>query len=391
MEVDIRADALYGALHRIWPAAQDWDANGIKHAVTCVARNGEIRFIAGGVALYAESTPLAATVKAEGGVMLQGDKLRQIASEHNEGDELHWKLDEQRLIIAGPRVTFNLLYGEPLEQNILGDVKWVYEMSLDRFREMVSKVIPAVGSDHSTYTLQSVLIKRFDEDDEDACIRAVATDGHRLHLAEIRDADILQGVSMEGNLYEKLDSGILLNPGVFKFIEGWADDKSITVGFPSEDWIAFKIEPLLFAVRLSAGIGEYPDYESLFEPLLKPGCEVSADCEELARAIRAASVVVAEKQKCVSLKIHDNKISVEAEDNAGSKSSIEVPASVKGKARPTVKLRGKFVNDVLSAMPESERAELVLADNSFTQVGFRQPPKDKSDTKIFRCLVMPVR
>lgn len=381
MKVKFNGSELARAINKVWPALKDWSPIDAHENVLCRIAGDTFKLEAGGVSRFASARVKDAVSDGVGLFLLSGRVLRDIGKEH-EG-ELEMTLNEAGVEIKGKRCSFILRFSPDPEIDPLGEIRWTYKLNPSPLKNLIAQVESATAGSQGSSALQSIFLRRIseDEDDDQSMIRAVATDGHRLHLVEIGEKEFTKEVSMTGD-YERLDKGVLLDSGIAEFMRALPDDlEEIEVGFSETGWIVFQGD-YLFALNMIEDV--YPNYESVLAPLKDADCEISVSREELLNSTRAASIIDGK----IMFKAEKDELVVSAKDDGQKEeSSVNISARISGeKKKVSFKLSSTYIKDVLGVIPDAETVDLIIVEGEINiPIGLRHPER------TFRSIMAQIR
>jgi DNA polymerase-3 subunit beta len=245
----------------------------------------------------------------------------------------------------------------------------VVKIPADVLRLMISKVIFAISSEESRYTLNGALMVLKPES-----IIMVATDGHRLAHIE-KNHTSFDGVSgeMKTLVPKKAMSelNILLHDADADYVE-FAKDEST---------LFFRIGDRLLTSRQLTG--QFPNFEAVLPR--DNNKAVVVPCEEVASAIQRVAQFADERSGAIRLRLEKNeiKISSSSSESGESEDSIETNYA----AEPlTIGFNSQYLLDFLKAADGGE----VRFEFKDSQSAGQLRPQDSDDYK-YRYVVMPMR
>lgn len=284
MEITIAKDRFLKGLQLIQSIVEK--RNTMPVLANALIRTGEsgIEIVATDLEVGIKET-IDANVKKEGAVTLSARKLFEIVKEVP-ADELSLKKKDNNWVeIRSGKSVFNMVGIDPEDFPSFPSYEDVEFMALhvSVLRGMIEKTIIAVSGDETRYNLNGI----FFQGAGDGKIRMVATDGHRLAVAE-RDVDGQQiKISEKGH--------IIPRKGVQEFKKLIEEEQgTVLLGFQDSRAI-LKVGRVVAIARLIDG--EFPDYR----PVIPGAAEfpVTVNRQEFIRSLRRVSILSDEKTRGV--------------------------------------------------------------------------------------------
>ncbi len=233
---------------------------------------------------------------------------------------------------------------------------------------MIERTMYATSSDETRYNLNGVL---FEVASESSKIRMVATDGHRLAMAE----------RTVGSEAEGLTSGVIIpRKGLaeLKRLVDEDDADEVEIGFEGNSGLVRKGDVTL-VMRLIEG--EFPNYQQVLPKEI--GLRFSVPNEDLVRAVRRVSLLSAERTRAIKLELADGKLSISSSSPELGEAQEELDVDYSGEDL-AIGFNAKYLMDALASMGSKE-IEIGLKDElSPARV---QPTDDRDTTAV----VMPMR
>ena len=250
-----------------------------------------------------------------------------------------------------------------------GDHEWSWSLPGQDLTRLLAQVEFAISTEETRYYLNGIFLHALVFDGS-VRLRAVATDGHRLGLAEIAcpaGAESLSGIIVPRKAVAEL-----------KRIGEAAGAEP--VGFRASR-AKIRVEGAGWTLVSKLIDGTFPDYQRV----IPTGNDKIAtfDTKALARAIERVATVATERGRAVRLDLADGNLTLAVKDpNAGSAleeldCSYDAPAMGVG-------LNGRYAGDILSALA-SDTVELALADPGAPMIW--RTPTDPSRLYV----LMPMR
>jgi DNA polymerase-3 subunit beta len=238
------------------------------------------------------------------------------------------------------------------------------------FRRLAESVASFASSDETRYNLAGILMERTDQA-EGALLRMVATDGHRLALAE----------GEAGNIDELFSSRKILVPkkGIQE-IRKLAESGPGSIGLSASEKFLFasKGDTEVWVRLLDA---DFPDYRQVI-PKENP-LTATVDRNAFAEVLRRVGVMAPDKVHSVKLSFSGKQLEISSNSPDQGEAQDLLEAEYDG---PALKIgfNGRYLQEAVSGISE-EKVVLQIKDE-VSQVILR-PEKDRS----YLAIVMPMR
>lgn len=246
----------------------------------------------------------------------------------------------------------------------------IAELPAATLKAMIEKTIFAISSEESRFTLNGAqLILKSD------AMTLVATDGHRLALAE-------QAVELEGisGAYKAL----LPKKAMQEILKLSADASAdTTIAFSGDDnHLFFQFgERLLMSRKLS---GNFPDFERVL-PKEHPHSVVLGR-DDFKQTIDRVAQFSDERSRAIRLQATAGEVKIYSSLSETGESEESIPVEYKGPA-VEIGFNASYMGDFLRALPETE-AEFFFKDG---QSAGEMRPNGAPEGSIYRYVVMPMR
>ncbi|WPX97035.1 DNA polymerase III subunit beta [Candidatus Bandiella euplotis] len=206
-----------------------------------------------------------------------------------------------------------------------------FKISCSDLSYLISATKHAISYDDTKYYLNGIFLHVV-EDDGVKVLRAVATDVHRLAMAEVTlpsNAALLPEIILPRKTAVEL----------LKLIEGYQGD--ITLGGSPN-----KITAIIGNTTLVSKLidGKFPDYNKAIPYDNFKVLEASID--QLSNAIDLVTAISSEKVKAIKLKIHQSRITLHANDKISASGTIDIPASYENEEITTA-FNSRYILDIL--------------------------------------------
>jgi DNA polymerase-3 subunit beta len=244
------------------------------------------------------------------------------------------------------------------------------KLSSSLIREMIDKTSYAICHDETKYNLNGVFIKAQEEENRQI-LRMVATDGHRLSIAE---------KEISGNIDNELQKGVIFpKKGVFELKKMTEeDDDDIILCFLDNNAVVKK-ENTFVVMRLVDG--EFPDYTRVMP--VNNDKVIKINREMFFHSLRRMSILSSEKFKGIKFDIKAGCMEISASNPELGEACEEIDIDYAGEPL-TVRFNARYLIDVLTVL-EDEYIEMDLQDELSPAI---MRPAASTD---FRSVIMPMR
>ena len=367
MKIIIDRDVLLGALQTVSGAIERRQTLAVLSNILLEAENDFVRLSATDLEVELSVTLKASsTVKVleTGAITVSGKKWLDVVKTLPAG-EIELSFDASKFIVRSGRSRFTLTTLPAVDFPHLEEGIGTIEFSIDAplLADLIEKTQFAMAVQDVRYFLNGLLLES-----EEQCLRAVATDGHRLALAE---QTLPQSV---GDF-----SVIIPRKGVLELgrIVGHVNDKvKVVVG---SNHIRLTAGETKFTSKLIDS--KFPNYKQVLPKTHE--CHVSVDKEAFREALQRTAIVSSDKYKGVRIVAQEEGLLLYARSSEHDEAEVVVAAEV---SRPGVEIgfNVQYLLDITNVV-EGESLEVLLGDvNSSVLI------KEKGvDNRLY--VVMPMR
>ncbi len=212
---------------------------------------------------------------------------------------------------------------------------------------LLNKTKHAISLEETRYYLGGTYL-HVAQSDEDMMLRAVATDGHRLALAECalpEGADHMPGVIIPRKAVHEL----------VKMLESAVGEVEVSIG---KNRVTFILGSVTLVTRLVDG--KFPDYNRVIPSNNNVVLEVPA--KDLARAIDLVISVSSDKTKAVRLQLGQAEIVLSASSELnGNATGVQKVSATYDSHPMTISFNSRYVLDSLAVM-EGDTVRMMLPD-----------------------------
>ncbi|MDZ7789003.1 MAG: DNA polymerase III subunit beta [Xanthomonadales bacterium] len=306
-----------------------------------------------------------AEVAQTGAITVPARKLVDICRALPEGVQMNVQLNEDKLAVHAGRSRFSLatLPASEFPSSDQAETQQVYELNQGRLRWLLEKTSFAMAQQDVRHYLNGLLLEF-----REGQLRAVATDGHRLALAET-----------EAEINGDARSVIVPRKGVMelnRILEDIDEPLKIMLG---QGFLRVDRERIVMTTKLIDG--RFPDYEAVI-PLLSEQ-PMKVDRDEFMHALQRAAILSNEKYRGVRLEMLPDTLRIVAHNPQQEEATEEIEAE-HSFDKLKVGFNVNYVMDALSSM-EGEKVSISLKDaNSSCLI-------TDPDSEAVRQVVMPLK
>lgn len=348
MEFSIAKDTFLKALQRVQGIIENRKTMPILANVLIEASNEQIDIIATDLEVGMKSSYTARVAK-EGKITVSAKKLYEIIKELPEED-VHFSTKENDWIELRCGKAFFTLVGLASEEfPFFPCVKDSVFLTIDGtiLRKMIDMTSYAICHDETKYNLNGAFIKAVDENDA-TILRMVATDGHRLALAEQQVASVMA---------EDLKNGVIFpKKGIFELKKMTEDDENqVMISFLDNNAVVKKKDSIVL-MRLVDGY--FPDYTRVLPVDNDKTITISRD--NLIHSLRRMAILSSEKFKGIMMNLKNGTMEISASNPelGEARESMEVTY---GGPELSIRFNARYLLDALAVMAE-DSVDLVLKD-----------------------------
>ncbi len=305
-------------------------------------------------------------VQEKGDITVPARKLLDICRALPDGAKITVYLDKGKLTLRSGRSRFSLATLPAADFPSVEDinVQRGFKLSQKMLRELISKTAFSMAQQDVRYYLNGLLLETGEKR-----LRAVATDGHRLALCDLKAETVDDAVQQV----------IVPRKGVLELQRLLGeDDTEANVEFGTNH-LRVTLPGIIFTSKLIDG--RFPEYERVVP---KGGDKVfTADRQLLKETLGRAAILSNEKYRGVRLQLSSKLLKVMAHNPEQEEAEDELEVAYQG-GDLEIGFNVTYLMDALSAL-ESEQVRVTLTDaNSSCLV--RAP-----DNEDCRYVVMPMR
>lgn len=312
---------------------------------------------------------LPAEVEAPGDVCVNLDRLATFAAGAPDGSQIAVRQgkDNLNLNAGSARARIATLPSDQFPSWQDSKAKWRAGLRAGDLLTALGRTRWAESTEEIRYHLNGVYIHRHDE----ATLRFVATDGHRVHIAHATPDGDMEWPDQNAAILPRFAVGIL--PKLL------AEDGAVEVT-GNESRLRFAQDSVTFDTRLVEG--SFPDYPRVIPA--QPNTTVGVGRRELLAAVERVRPMADRKDNSVSLRFIFGRIQLAAQANDDPPSVIAdaVEADVPDQPPPDISFNGGYLRQALEAL-EGERVTIGLSDSASPAIW-----RSNANTHDL-CVVMP--
>lgn len=323
-----------------------------------------------GVTITATDLEVEMVAKADiavdqpGEVTLPGRKFLDICRALKEGAKVQLSVTGEKATVISGRSRFTLATLPAAEFPVIEDIKAVEQIVLPQasMKRLLEKTHFSMAHQDVRYYLNGLLLEI-----DKGKLRAVATDGHRLALCDVK-AD---GSGSAGHQV------IVPRKGVLELQRLLGEDGDLMLAIGSNHMRA-QVDSIQFTTKLIDG--RFPDYQRVIPK--RGDHPVTADREDLRQALYRAAILSNEKYRGIRMEIGPT-MRIQAHNPEQEEAEEELEVSYKGDDIE-IGFNVNYLLDAIGAVDGEEVALSVVDSNSSCLI--RAPGQD--DCKF---VVMPMR
>jgi len=300
----------------------------------------------------------------DGEITVPGRKLHDIFRALPDGARVDVSLSGDRMTVKAGRSRFTLSTLRAADFPTVDDIAGVQTLDIDAsaLKHLLEKTHFSMAQQDVRYYLNGLLLET-----DGPRLRGVATDGHRLALAE---------VTLESSAKQN-EQQIVPRKGVLELNRLLGDEGKVELTL-GKNHVRMSINGLRMTSKLIDG--RFPDYSRVIPS--NPPNVVSADRHLLRQALQRAAILSNEKYRGVRLSLDENSVVVEA-NNPEQEEAVETVEVDYSGTPMEIGFNVNYLLDALGAV-EGDRVRIGVTDgNSSCLI-----TGDEETTKF---VVMPMR
>jgi DNA polymerase-3 subunit beta len=365
MQFSIQREVLLKPLQQVIGVVERRQTLPVLSNLLLVAASDRVTFT--GTDLEVEMAASVDAAGAENGeITLPARKLFDICRALPDGSKVQFKLAGDRMTVSSGRSRFTLATLPASEFPVIENIELVERIALPKstLKDLMDRTAFAMANQDVRYYLNGMLL-----DLRETVLRCVATDGHRLALAE---TELEAGSATQRQIIIPR-KGVVELQGLFESGEG---DVELEFG---RNHLRVRHNDVIFTSKLIDG--RFPDYEAVIP--IGADKEVHVEREAFRGALQRAAILSNEKYRGVKLDVSPNKLRIVAHNPEQEEAVEEVEART-GVNDLSVGFNVNYLQDALNAL-QGDEVLLCLRDANSSCL-LRAPASERS-----RHVVMPLR
>lgn len=362
MKLSADRETLLGPLSAVSGVVERRQTMPILANVLLVAKDGRLAITATDLEVELVAS-VALDVAEDGEVTVPGRKLLDICRALPEGAKIELSADGEKVQVKSGRSRFSLSTLSAQEFPTVDEVNAQHTLTVPQadVKSLLDRTHFCMAHQDVRYYLNGLLVET-----EDGTLRTVATDGHRLAMAEIKTETGDESIQV-----------IVPRKGVMELNRLLSEEGDVKIQIGSNH-IRVEVGDIRMTSKLIDG--RFPDYERVVP---KGGSAIHADRETLRQALQRTAILSNEKYRGIRLQIDGSRLVIQAHNPEQEEAEEEVEVEYEGEALEI----GFNVNYLLDAMGaiETEGVELSLVDANSSCLIYA--PGDDS----CKYVVMPMR
>ena len=253
-------------------------------------------------------------VQQPGDVTVPGRKLLEIMRTLPEKATVSLVREAERVVVKAGRSRFTLSTLPASEFPVIEEInsKQVIRVGREQFRRLIEKTHFAMAQQDVRYYLNGTLLET-----SGTTLRAVATDGHRLSMAETEIAETASSTQQV----------IVPRKGILELqrILGGDGELELSIG---SNHVRAQIGDIRFTSKLIDG--KFPEYSRVIPA--KPPHTMSAARDTMRQALQRTSILSNEKYRGVRLTFGENTLTIQAHNPEQEEAEDQIEVSYTGAA-----------------------------------------------------------
>ena len=374
MKLTIERSDLLNALSHVQNVVERRNTIPILSNVLIEAKGAEVTFVATDLDIEAVDSA-DARVSSEGAITAPAGTLFDVVRKLPAGADVELELnpENRRLSIRSGRSQFALPTLPATDfQTMTGDDAAIkFDVEAAGLRRLIDKTRFAISTEETRYYLNGVYMHVAEGDAKKKVLRAVATDGHRLALADTpapKGSEGLQGVIVPRKAIAE----------VRRLIDQTDNDVSIAV---SETKIVFRAGRAVLTSKLIDGT--FPDYERVIPQ--DNDKELMLECAAFGQAVDRVATIATEKSRAVKINLEGERLTLTVINPDTGTAAEDMVVSYQDDAME-IGFNSRYLLDVMAQIKGGE-AKLVLKDSASPTI----ITDAADDTQSALYVLMPMR
>ncbi|MGB8694184.1 MAG: DNA polymerase III subunit beta [Steroidobacteraceae bacterium] len=313
MKVSASRESLLGPLQSVIGVVERRQTMPVLANVLLVARGDKLNVT--GTDLEVELVAAGSVnVQQPGDVTVPGRKLLEIMRTLPEKAMVSLVREAERVVVKAGRSRFTLSTLPASEFPVIEEInsKQVIRVGREQFRRLIEKTHFAMAQQDVRYYLNGTLLET-----SGTTLRAVATDGHRLSMAETQLAEAASTTQQV----------IVPRKGILELQRILSGEGELELSIGSNH-VRAQIGDIRFTSKLIDG--KFPEYSRVIPA--KPPHTMSAARDTLRQALQRTSILSNEKYRGVRLTFGENTLTIQAHNPEQEEAEDQIEVSYSGAA-----------------------------------------------------------
>lgn len=349
MKVTIERETLLKSLNHVQGVVERRNTIPVLSNILIAAKGDGVHFTATDLDISIVEN-VSAIVDQEGSITAPAHLLYDIVRKLPDGTQISIeKVEDTRIDVRSGRSQFTLqaLSADDFPNLQSGDMSHEFDLSVADLKRMIEKTRFAISTEETRYYLNGIYFHT-SEDDGDAKLCAVATDGHRLAKVEIAMPKGASG--MPGIIVPRKTVGEL-----YKLLDGDGNE-NVAISL-SDSKIEFRIGQTIVTSKLIDG--NYPDYNRVIPSNNQNA--MSVETRPLTKAVDRVSTVANDRGRAIKLALAKDVLTLEV-NNPDSGHAEEELMVTYDSVSLEIGFNAKYMLDVLNQL-EGENVEFLFAES----------------------------
>jgi DNA polymerase-3 subunit beta len=372
MKFTIEKEIFVKALQKIQGIVEKRNTMPILSNVLIEAEENKLTFIATDLEVGMKSS-YPAKVTENGRITISAKKLYEIIREFPDETVTLSTRDNNWVDINCGKAKFNIVGLSPDEFPFFPKISEnsLFSLSSEELSTMIELTAYAICHDETKYNLNGIFFK-ISKDESINTLRLVATDGHRLCVADRKIAESANS--------EQLDKGVIFPKKGIIELKKLCDEEQgeILLGFIDNSAAIIKGSTTI-VMRLVDG--EFPDYTRVVPT--GNNRDIIINREKFLHSLKRMAILSSEKFKGIKFDIENGSMEISSSNPELGEAREEIEVNYNGD-KITTRFNARYLIDVLNVLPDDEI--LLLLRDEMSPAILKPANKDG-----FLSVVMPMR
>lgn len=321
-----------------------------KSAIMPITANVKMSIYGNTISLVATDTklqikatiPLASDQDLEEGVITTVSAQKLLDScRVAEDKEIIFNLDESKLTLAFKQGNISLLTQRAIDFPEIQepkDTSSVLSLPQNVWADLIKSSMYAAAENHHREMLCGVLLEV-----EESTIRMVATNGHRMSIAETESSQATQGDFKQAILPKK-------SLQEMQRLVRVDSDELLSLSFQGDSHVSFKLDKNNISFTSNLIDGDYPQYQAVIPQDNQHTLRVNKDA--LGRAISNAVIIQKSPPRTVEFRMDRDSMQISSSNLEGEVSEMMLDASFDGEEHMEMSFNEEYIQSALKSFKE---------------------------------------